>query len=154
MVAVEIDEKDLDKTALTSHHGLCRYIGMPFVLWSTPGTFQRIMDVILSSMKLQISSVSLDRTVLIFKSHEQLVHVTWICVERMDRARKVLTLLKNEGKSIKRKNSQSFAGTVHFWGHVMHPKRLEIGSHPTDAICRLRALTILTDVRNTCFRKV
>lgn len=48
---IQIDDRDRDKTAFTSHHGLYRLIGMPFRLQNAPATFQRAADVILDSVR-------------------------------------------------------------------------------------------------------
>lgn len=48
---IEIDECDRSKTAFTSHHGLFSFVRIPFTLNNAPLTFQRVMDVILFSVK-------------------------------------------------------------------------------------------------------
>lgn len=48
---IEITEKDKNKTSVTSHHGLYRFVIMPFGLKNALGTFQRVIDVILSTVK-------------------------------------------------------------------------------------------------------
>lgn len=49
----EIVEEDKEKTSLTLHHGLCRYVRVQFGLLIAPGTFQRTIDVILNNVKWQ-----------------------------------------------------------------------------------------------------
>lgn len=49
----EIDERDRDKTALTSLHGVHHFVRMPFGLQNGPAAFKRAMDIIISSDKWQ-----------------------------------------------------------------------------------------------------
>lgn len=46
---VEIEENYRDKTTSTSHHGLYRFIRMTFGLKNRPGTFQGVIDDIMST---------------------------------------------------------------------------------------------------------
>lgn len=48
---VDIEEADRDKTSITSHHGLYRFLRMPFGLKNFPGTFQMSIGVILSDVR-------------------------------------------------------------------------------------------------------
>lgn len=50
---LEIDKSDPDKKTFTSHHGFYRFRRIPFGLKNVPGTFQRSIDVILSTVKWQ-----------------------------------------------------------------------------------------------------
>lgn len=83
---VEIDEADRDRTTFTSHHGLYRFIRMPFGLKNVQGTFQRAIDVIMSTEKFQYALIYLDDIVVFSKSVE----------ENMTQLRKVLLILEEE----------------------------------------------------------
>lgn len=50
---VEIVEADLDKTAFTSPHGLYSFVRMLLGVQNAPGTFQRVIDVILLAVRWQ-----------------------------------------------------------------------------------------------------
>lgn len=50
---VGMDGKDVDKTALVTHHGLYRKTRMPFALKNAQETIQRTMDVVLVSVQWQ-----------------------------------------------------------------------------------------------------
>lgn len=61
---IEIYTKDRDNTDFTPHHGIYRFIWMPFGLKKALETFQGAMDVILESVKWQFESVYLDDMVV------------------------------------------------------------------------------------------
>lgn len=51
---IEIENADKDTIAFTSHHNLSHFISMPLALRNDPGTFQRTMEMIFSSVKRQL----------------------------------------------------------------------------------------------------
>ena len=57
---VDIPVTDREKTAFVTHHGLFQYTRMPFGLRNAPATFQRPIDIVLSSVKWQFALVYLD----------------------------------------------------------------------------------------------
>lgn len=57
---IEIEKSNSVKTAFTSHHGLYRFSVMPFGLQNAPGTIQRAMGVILTTIKWKFELVYLD----------------------------------------------------------------------------------------------
>lgn len=64
---VEIDKRDLYKAVFTSHQGLYRIIRMPFGRKNAPGTFQRAVDVILTTEKMAVHRYLLGRHCRIFE---------------------------------------------------------------------------------------
>lgn len=48
---VEVSPEDRPKTAFVTADGLYRFKVMPFGLTNAPGTFQRMMDVLLAGLK-------------------------------------------------------------------------------------------------------
>lgn len=57
---VEMEEAYCHKSAFASHHGLFRFLKMLFVLRNAPGTYQRVMDVILSPKKRKFALLHFD----------------------------------------------------------------------------------------------
>ncbi|UYV66767.1 K02A2.6-like, partial [Cordylochernes scorpioides] len=57
---VEIEERDKEKTAFTTAHGLYEFNVMPFGLCNVPATFERNMDNVLGNLRWQICLCYLD----------------------------------------------------------------------------------------------
>ncbi|UYV76584.1 hypothetical protein LAZ67_14001277, partial [Cordylochernes scorpioides] len=61
---VEIEEKDKEKTAFTTTHGLYEFNVMPFGLCNAPATFERNMDYVLGNLRWQICLCYLDDVII------------------------------------------------------------------------------------------
>lgn len=84
---VEVSKEDRVKTTFASHYGLFQIILVPFELINAPGTFQRVMDVILLAIHWQIALVYLNDIVKFLKSLKAYIK----------RMRHVLTLVCRAG---------------------------------------------------------
>mgnify|MGYP003465558827 FL=1 len=84
---IDVNEADREKTAFTSHKGLFQFKRMPFGLMTAPATFQRAIDVVLSSVRFQCALTYLDDIVIYSPTFDQ--HL-------LDLAR-VLQLLRDAG---------------------------------------------------------
>src|SRR5207248_7860568 len=51
---VEMEEKDIEKTAFIMNEGLYEYTVMPFRLCNAPATFQRMMHMVLRSEERRV----------------------------------------------------------------------------------------------------
>ena len=72
---VAVDEKDKEKTAFSSHRGLCEYNVMPFGLQNAADTFQRLMSTVLRDMS-HFSLAYLDDVIIFSHSiEEHLKHI-------------------------------------------------------------------------------
>jgi Reverse transcriptase (RNA-dependent DNA polymerase) len=89
---IDVNEKDREKTAFTSHKGLYQFKRMPFGLMTAPATFQRAIDVVLSSVRFQCALTYLDDIVIYSPTFEQ--HLKDLSC--------VLKLLQEAGVSLKR----------------------------------------------------
>lgn len=69
---IEIENAGKEKTTLTPHNGLYRFICMKFGLRNAPGTLQRIMDVIRSSVIWKFALVHSDDIVFFSKTPEHI----------------------------------------------------------------------------------
>ena len=76
---VEIDEKDRPKTAFTTGDGLFEFRVMPFSLCNAPAVFQRLMDLVLSGIRL----VYIDDIVIMGKTFKNHLQNLRIVLERL-----------------------------------------------------------------------
>ncbi len=67
---VPVAAEDRDKTTSVCHSGTYRYRRMPFRLTNTPATFQRTLEIILSSYKWKTRIVYLDDVIIFLKDLE------------------------------------------------------------------------------------
>jgi len=61
---LSLAEKDREKTAFISHRGLFQYKRLPFELKNAPAQFQRLMDVLLGSLRWVCALVYIDDIVI------------------------------------------------------------------------------------------
>lgn len=123
---------------------------MPFRLHNAPGTFQRAIDVILSSVKFKSALMYLDDIVLLSKTvKDHIVHL-----------QQVLTLLSDKGLTCKLTKCSFLADRMDYPGHLIHPGRLEIAGQTTTGLKELKDPTSRTvlwsflDLRNVFCRFV
>ena len=64
---IPVAPSDREKTAFVCHAGLYQYRRMPFGLTNAPATFQRTLDIVLSSFKWRSCLVYLDDVILFSK---------------------------------------------------------------------------------------
>lgn len=86
---------------------------------------------------MQFRVAYLDETVILSKSPEQ----------HIDHIRKVLTLGKEAGVTLKLKQCRFFTEIFDYSRHVIRPGNLEIASHATDTIWRLQSPANMTEFR-------
>lgn len=130
----EVKETNRNKTAFTSYHGLHRFVQMLSGLKNIPGTFQWAMEVIMSLVKWQSALVYLDDIVVFSRSlRNQINHV-----------KQVLSILKDAGVTLKLMKCNFFTETIDYLGHVIRLRRLEIATHTTAAIKKLKLPTNIT----------
>lgn len=95
---VELAPEDPDKTAFTFHHGLYRFKHIPFGLKNAPGTFEREIDIILSSIRWQQALVYLE-DIIVFSATVQ---------EHLQHLATVLEFLDNAGMTMKLEKCSSY----------------------------------------------
>src|SRR5436309_4681881 len=68
---VEMDERDIEKTAFITNEGLYECLVMPFGLCNAPATFQRLMHEVLGNLIYTKAPVYLDDIIIHSKTFEQ-----------------------------------------------------------------------------------
>ena len=106
---LSMDPADADKTAFITRRGIFRFRTMPFGLCNAVATFQRLMDLVLSGLNLDICLVYLDDVVIFSSTMEQ--HL-----ERLE-----LVFKRLLGANLKLKPSKCFLmqTKVTFLGHIV-----------------------------------
>jgi Reverse transcriptase (RNA-dependent DNA polymerase) len=61
---VKMAEGDIPKTAFSSHRGLFEFTRMPFGLVAVPATFQRAIDIVLSTVRFECALTYLDDIII------------------------------------------------------------------------------------------
>lgn len=134
---IEIEVVDRDKAALKSNHGLYRFIPMHFGLRNA-STFQRSMDVVLSTLQWQFGRKCLNDIVVFSRTPE----------EQIKLVRHEITLLHGAGVTMELKKCKFFKNKIEYLDHVILYRRLDIASHKTDAICGIQPPTSLIELRS------
>lgn len=111
---------------------------MPFGLHNSPGTFQRAIDVLLTTVRRQFSVVYLDDVAIFSVSADQ--HIAHV--------RSVVTLLQRTNVTLKVMKCVFFSGTVDYLGHIIRPGTLEVTEHSRKAIAGLKLPTTVTELRS------
>lgn len=97
---------------------------MPFRLKDAPATFQRSIDIILVSVKLQPVTVYIDNIVIFSNAPE----------ERLNPVEELLGLLRNADTTIKLKKYFSFTKTINNFGHFIALGKIQIAQETDEAI--------------------
>lgn len=106
---IEVDEKDIKKTAFTVEHGHYEYTRMPFGLKNAPSTFQRVMDHTLKDLLNKICLVYMD-DIIIYSTSLQ---------EHLNSLRKVFNKLRDARMKIQLDKSEFLKKEVAFLGHIV-----------------------------------
>ena len=112
---VPVDIRDRDMTVAICREGSFRVETMPFGLYNTGATFQRLTDVVMSGLSFGVTICYLHDCIVYSRTFE----------EHFDRLRFVLTWFTEA--SLKLKPSKCFLlQTVSFLGHILSDGKLSV----------------------------
>ena len=134
---VYVAPEDMDKTAFICPRGMYRYRTMPFGLCNAGATFQRLMDLVMSGLHLDICLVYLDDIVVFARSAE----------EHLQRLKVVFQRLLKAGLKIKPGKCSFFRRSVSFLGHVVSKDGIETDPEKTRTVTEWPVPTSVTEVR-------
>jgi transposase InsO family protein len=134
---INVAKEDREKTAFTSHRGLFQFLRMAFGLKTAPATFQRAIDVILSTVRFQCALTYLDDIVIYSPTFEQ--HLVDLNT--------VLTLLREAGVSLKISKCVFAAEQVQYLGLKVGAAGVEVDRSKTAAVEEARAPRTRTALR-------
>ena len=135
---VFVAPEDMDKTAFICPRGMYRYRTMPFGLCNAGATFQRLMDIVMSGLHLDICLVYLDDIVVFAKTAE----------EHLQRLEVVFERLLNAGLKIKPAKCSFFQRSVAFLGHIVSGDGIETDPEKVRAVMEWPVPTSVTEVRS------
>ena len=104
-----MDPSDADKTAFITRRGMFRFRTMPFGLCNAVATFQRLMDLVLSGLNLEICLAYLDDIIIFSTTPEQ----------HLERLEQVLRRLQEANLKLKPSKCCLMQTRVSFLGHVI-----------------------------------
>ena len=109
---VEIDEKDIPKTAFSVENGHYEFLRMPFGLKNAPSTFQRVMDNVLREHIGVICLVYMD-DIIVFSTS---------LTEHMENLTKIFKTLEKHNLKLQLDKSEFLQKEVAFLGHIVTPE--------------------------------
>lgn len=112
---IEMDERDIEKTAFSTENGHYEFLRMPFGLKNAPATFQRCMDNILRGIQNEKCVIYLD-DILVYSVSLQ---------EHLDRLRCVFQRLRESNFKIQLDKSEFLCKEVAYLGHVITPEGIK-----------------------------
>jgi hypothetical protein len=121
---VAMDDNDADKTSFVTRKGCYKFNVLPFGLTGSPGTFQRLMDMILSGLTWDISLVYLDDVIVFSRTIDK--HIT--------RLEKVFQRIHDAKLKIKYEKCKFLQSEVCFLGSVKNSNGVQTDDRKTEAI--------------------
>ena len=134
---VRMTPEDMDKTAFICPRGMYRFRTMPFGLCNAGATFQRLMDVVMSGLHLEICLVYLDDIVVYAKSPYQ----------HLRRLEMVFNRLSEAGLKLKPEKCKFFQKSVSFLGHVISSQGIGTDPEKIKAVVDWPVPTSVAEVR-------
>ncbi len=135
---VGMDEADQQKTAFVTRRGLWHWKVMPFGLCNAPGTFERLMDLVLRGLNWEHCLVYLDDVIIIgrtFQEHLENLHLVW-------------SRFRNANLKMKPSKCKLYQRSVKFLGHIVSEKGVECDPEKNSAITNWEPPRNVTEVRS------
>ena len=106
----ELEESDREKTAFNTHQGLYQFKVLPFGISNSTGTFQRMMELVLSGLLYERCLVYIDDVVIIGKTEE----------EALGNLKSVFGKFRQANLKLKPSKCLLFQDEVNFLGHTVN----------------------------------
>jgi len=135
---VVVAPEDRDKTTFISPRGMYRYRTMPFGLCNAGATFQRLMDVVMSGLHLDMCLVYLD-DIIAFSSTVD---------EHIERLVTVMERLRTAGLKLKAEKCSFMRRSVSFLGHAISGEGIATDPEKTTAVAEWPVPASLKELRS------
>lgn len=120
----EIDPENRHKTAFITRQGLFEFNVLSFGLCNAPGTFQRLMDIVLAGLHWNTSLVYLDDIIVFSRSFE----------EHLMRLDEVLSKLRETDLKVKPSKCDLFSTQVQYLGHIISTEGVRADPAKVEAV--------------------
>lgn len=121
---VEINSKDIPKTAFSVENGHYEFVRMPFGLKNAPSTFQRVMDNVLRDLQGKVCLVYMD-DIIVFSTSLQ---------EHLENLKSVFKKLRESNLKIQINKSEFLRKEVSFLGHIVTSDGIKPNPDKTSAV--------------------
>ena len=121
---VEVDPKDKQKTAFITRQGLFEFNVLSFGLCNSPGTFQRLMDLVLADLQWTTCLVYLDDIIVFGRTFH----------EHLSRLDEVLNKLQQANLKVKPVKCNLFSPQVQYLGHIISAQGVEADPAKVEAV--------------------
>lgn len=121
---IEVDPKDIQKTAFSVDNGHYEYVRMPFGLKNAPSSFQRVMDNVLRDLIGKDCLVYIDDIVVYSVSLQ----------EHLEKLTRVFNKLRQANLKIQLDKSHFMAKEIEFLGHIVSSEGIKPNPNKISAI--------------------
>jgi len=135
---VEMEEKDIEKTAFATENGLWEFTVMPMGMVNSGATFQRLMQMVFKGLDWRVLLIYLDDLIVHSKTFDQ----------HLSDLRNVLNRLKEAGLKLSPSKCQLFRQEVTFLGHIISPEGVRTDPKKTKAVEEWPIPQSVRDVRS------
>ena len=134
---VPLAEEDRDKTAFITRRGQWRFHSLPMGLSNSPGTFQRLMDLVLRGLTWQSVLIYIDDIIVYAHSHAEL----------QLRLAEVFEWLLIANFKLKPPQGQLFQSSIKFLGHHVSAEGVAMDDSKVAAITEWPAPLDVSETR-------
>jgi hypothetical protein len=135
---IRIAEKDQKKTAFIFRGGLYEYIRMPFGLKNAPATFQRFMNMMLSTGGLRTFVMAYLDDLVVFSRNVE---------EHIEHVRQTLAVLSRHGVKLKLSKCQFGMQKIKYLGHVLDAEGVHVDTEYVKAVKEMAYPTNISELR-------
>ena len=127
-----------EKSAFITSGGLYSWKVMPFGLSTAPGTFERLMETVLSGLQWETCLIYLDDVIIFGKTEQQ----------TLDRLDAILSRIGQAGMKLKPSKCRLFQKRVHYLGHVVTEEGFMTDPEKIETVREWPVPTTQTEVRS------
>ena len=135
---VLMGEESRDKTTFVRREGTFGFRVMPFGLTGAPATFQRLMNVVMSVLNLEVCLVFLD-DIIVYLAHAN---------TDLERLISAFERLQTAGLNLKPSRCRLFQKRVSFLGHIVSEEGIETDSEKVEAVATWPVPECVRDLRS------